>query len=97
MKSSAAMTRAHWVMAGWSTAAESSAAATGAQWAAAELSVAAGWSTAEYRSGNFKKSERERERERNFDSSWVSQFRARHQGARLVHLTKTSILLVIKP
>ena len=61
MKSSAATTRAQWVMAGWSTAAESSAAATGAQWAAAELSVAAGWSAAEYRSGNFEKSERERE------------------------------------
>ena len=36
-------------------------AATGAQWAVAELSVAAGWSAAEYRSSNFEKSERERE------------------------------------
>ena len=55
---------------------ESSTAAAGAQWATSESSVAAVWSALQYKSGSFEISERERER--NFYSYWVGQFRARH-------------------
>ena len=75
-ESSAVAVGAQWVAAessaasaGWSAvaeaqwvAAESSAATARAQWAAEKSSVAAGWSAAEYKSGSFEKSERERER-----------------------------------